>query len=1044
MLSLTLFGHFHATLDGAPLQFPTQSASALLAYLLLEKRSPQPRGHVATLLWPDSSEEQGRRNLRQTLLRLRRSVPDTQDGQPLLLTVHDTLQWNLAYPVETDVHAFEQCMAQAEPFLHAPLTETPYPAIAPLQAALDLYTADLLLGFDLTNDFYAEWLQTWRLNYQRRALAGCFRLAHSYGRAGLLHPMERLARQQIVLAPNREEAHHQLMRACLAQGEYTAALTQYAAYEHYLAEEGLQPTPVLQQLHQLAMELRMGRAAPPAPIPHNIPPETTPFYGRQQELDDLLLWLVAPNQRLLTLQGMGGIGKTRLALAAARHFTRPYPAISPRFPGGVWFVSLAETQSNREEMVAEAIVQSCGWQTMQGETAFSAVIRYLRANTHLLILDNLEHLPSMPNVILRLLTDAPSLTVLATSRHRLGLQREVVRQLSGLPIPQHDGDLAAASVALLTERIQRVDSRFRLQGDVGTDLVHICRALDGWPLALELAASWAEVMPSAEIAQRVVGNIDALRTTMPDLPDRHRSIEAVLNGSYILLTPEQQRILARFAVLRGGCTLEAAQEILAATAEDMALLERRALFRAQGGRFAIHELTRQFALTQLEQMADKAAAQRAHADYYLGLLASLEAPLHGPSPFSAIHQLRAERENIAQAWHWAVDAGDDERLTAALPGLIRFYSMVGLLREGEALLVKARSGVTDPTFAQDLLFAQANLSIRMGDYEAARTHLLDSGPTETLSPMHQLEAHLLWGKLCLIQDRVPEGRFHNSQAVALARTLHNQEALVTGLMQLGMLHDDNAAYHAEVLSLSDSLGDRWLQRSVYTFLGAVNIRYSRYREATLYWQMALTISTELEDTYAIATVHNNLGDALRELGEFQPAEEHFQQALVLSDALHYEALRMNPLEGEARLRALRGDPGDYEQARVLAQEAYDLAVAHGKQVVQITALSCLGHAYVGLQQWEAAGQAYTRALNVPVSDLPRWSAENVAGLAYVHWRLGDESAARDYANQFLDLLTASFVDGSCSPALSHSRVAEVLCGLGEDEEADALLANSAH
>jgi hypothetical protein len=135
--------------------FPTKSAAALVAYLILEQRVPQPRAHIAALLWPDSPDEQGRRNLRQTLLRLRQTVPDTADGQPLILTIQDSLQWNPAYPAEIDVRQFEGYMAEAEPFLHAPGGETPYPAIAPLQAALDLYPANLLLDFDLLADLYA-------------------------------------------------------------------------------------------------------------------------------------------------------------------------------------------------------------------------------------------------------------------------------------------------------------------------------------------------------------------------------------------------------------------------------------------------------------------------------------------------------------------------------------------------------------------------------------------------------------------------------------------------------------------------------------------------------------------------------------------------------------------------------------------------------------------------------------------------------------------------------------------------------------------------
>ncbi len=1037
MLRLTLFGHFQATLDNEPLSFPTQSVSALVAYLVLEQRVPQPRAHVAALLWPDSTDAHGRRNLRQTLLRLRQTVPDTPNGDPFILTIHDTLQWNPVYPAEIDVHQFERQMAQAEPFLHTPRDETPYPAIAPLQAALDLYHDNLLLGFGLINDFYARWLHNWRTKYQRQALTGLARLAESYGRAGQPQRMEKVARRQLTIAPEREEAQYQIMQACLAQGEYTAALTQYSSYAQQLEAEGLQPTPALKQLRQLAVELRLGRVTLPQPIPHNLPLEETPFYGRQAELDDLLLWLATPNQRLLTLKGLGGIGKTRLALSAARHLTRAWLTLPPRFPGGVWFASLAEVESDDDELVAEAILQACGWQIRPHETAFAAIVRYLHPNPALLVLDNLEHLPRMADFVLRLLTAVPNLTVLATSRHQLGLQREVVRHLHGLPIPHDERDVAVPSVVLLTERMQRVNSGFRLTTAVAPHVTRICRALEGWPLALELAASWAELMDVPAIATQVVGNITALQTTMPDLPARHRSISVALSGSFALLAPNQQRVLARFSLLRGGCTNEAAEKVLTTTNGEMGVLVRRSLLYEHDGRYTIHELIRQFALDKLAQMGEQAAAERDHAQYYLGLLIALEDDLHGPHPLTAIRQLRPERENIYRAWHWAVEHGRYEWLTAALPSLLRFYSMTGLLREGEMLLRETRTAVTQPPFAHDLLLTHTKLCLSLGSYDTVRALLVSLPPLENIAPHHQLEAHYLRGHLCIVQNRVSESRRHYEQAVTLARALNRQAPLLTSLMELHILSDYQTPYLAEVLALADGLRDHWLQQRVYTFLGGVFIRDYDYHQARDYWQKGLAIALELENEYGTATLYNNLGDALRELGEFAAAENAFAQAMSRYKSLHNTAFTMNVLEGRARLCALRGY---YEQAITLAQEGVDLAITYDRPGVQMASLSSLGHGYVGLGLWEEARTAYGQAA-VLVPDLPHLAMESIIGLAYVAWQTGDEAAARAHINHFLNLMAHSRIEGFASPALSYGRAVEILRALGKEQQAAALLAN---
>ncbi|NJN44869.1 MAG: tetratricopeptide repeat protein [Anaerolineae bacterium] len=584
--------------------------------------------------------------------------------------------------------------------------------------------------------------------------------------------------------------------------------------------------------------------------------------------------------------------------------------------------------------------------------------------------------------------------------------------------------------------MKRINSEFQPTPAVLPDLTRICRTLAGWPLAIELTASWVERLPVAEIADRIAANTTALNASMPDLPIRHRSMEAVLAGSYDLLTPAQQRVLARFSILRGGCTAEAAESVLLAGLEDLVVLTRRTLLQKQNGRFAIHELIRQFALTKLENNGEKISAERAHAEYYLQLIVSLESDLHGPHPLSAIGQLRPERENLYQAWRWAVENLHYDWLTAALPGLTRFYNLTGLLREGEALLRKTRNAVTQLPFVYDLLFAHTHLYMRLGNYEAARTELETLPSLDSLPPNHQLQAHLHWGMLSIIQGFIPESLHHYEHTLNLARALKHQEGIITSLTQLGILHTYDGRYETEIATELEKTSDLWLQRTVYSFLGASSIHHSRYREACVHWQKALAISLELEDWYAVATYHNNLGDAFRELGEFTEAEQAFQQAITLAQSLHHEVIRKNVLEGWARLHVLRGE---YEQAIPLAQEAVELAVADGNQAGEMAAHACLGHAYVGLQLWEQAEEAYNQAV-VLLPDLPLLALESIAGLAYVRWQQGDTMAAREHIDCFLELLGQGRIEGFASPSLSYGRAAEVLQVLGEEEQAETLFA----
>lgn len=1032
MLRCTLFGPFSAQWHGKPIAFPTRSTVALLSYLLLERRTPQPREHIAALLWPDMPEDKGRRNLRQTLLRLRKVLPQSPNGQDPIHVDCDTLQWNAAYPADIDVARFEVVMRDLESVLRTPKTPTSHRALLLLQSIGEIYTGDLLWRLELVNDLYAEWLMPWRERYRRQALMAFARLAEYEAHVGRVHRMEMWARRQLALDPDYEIAHHQLMRALLAQREDAAALKHYRIYTEYLAEYGVQPSSALRECYQQQFSSPGGGAAPPLQIPHNLPPEMTPFYGRSKEIEDLLMRLATSDQRLITITGLGGIGKTRLALATVRHFVDAFPAISPRFPGGVWFVPLADVVAVDEEAITQAILQSCGQSARPGESAFAAVVRHLRGSPCLLILDNVEHLPDIPHVVLNLLQNVPDLKILATSRRPLGMQMEVVRHLDGLPIPSQWDEMETPSVALLLERVQWTNAGFQLTSDTMPHLTHICRMLDGWPLALELAAGWSNRLPIEEIAGTVAQHIDALRTAMPDLPSRHRSIEAVLNGSYALLTPPQQRILNGFAIFRGGATQDAVAKILGANAQDLAVLVQYALLKNQEDRYTVHELIRQFAQRNLERCDERASVERAHGEYYLSWLIEQKDDLFGPQPVPVVHRIRLERHNLDQAWCWAARHGRETLLAAATPLLVRFYQLTGLLQEGKALLEKTERMLAQTSLLYDVLLAQAQLSLRMGAYAEARRLLERLSTCDLSTPRQQAEHALLWGKW--LQNHQPLLSICQpfyQRALALAQQIGHDEILAESCIQLETLTRYTGQYMPHIIEFARTVSDLWIKRMLFVFFGAVSIHARRYQDAVGYWQQALRMSLDLEDEYAAAVLYNNLGDALREQEKFAAAEEAFRRATHLAKKIHYSSLERSALEGWARLLILQGN---HQQAILLAQKAVRSATQDGDEWVSLLALACLGHAYAGLRQWGPAQNAYQQVAD-RLADFPQVAAEGLAGLAYVSWEQGNKAAACDFAERLLNLVERVDLEGFASPGLNYERVAVILQAMGRSKDA---------
>lgn len=1034
MTQFVLFGRFRATLGGNTLSFPTKRTAALTAYLLLERTDWQPREHIVSLLWPDMLESKGRRNLRQTLLRLRQTLPDAPNGEPPILTSGDGLRWNPAYPADVDVYRFEQVMAQAEPYLYFSLEQTPFPAISPLQDAVSLYADDLLVGFDLLSDFYTEWLESWRRRYQRQVLMAMGRLAEHYARAGLPHRVEELARRQLSISPEREIAHHQLMRAYLARGEYRAALKHYASYEQHLKTYGEQPTPALRTLQQRAKEYREQRLAHPEPVPHNLPPERTPFHGRQKELDTLLMGLVSPDVRLVTLTGLGGIGKTRLALTAARHFIRPLPDVSPRYPDGVWFVSLAEVLHGNDETLAQAVLTACNVQPFANKSAFQSLVQRLKENTCLLILDNLEHIADAPAFVARLLHELPHLNILATSRHPLKLQQEMVLKLKGLPVPADTGNLGVPSMRLLIERLQWVTGTFSPTPDTHSSLVRICNALEGWPLALELVASWGEQLPLEQIANHVTRSISAIKTSMPDVLPRHRSIEAVLESSVALLTPTQQRVFRQFAIFHGGCTADAAEAISGASQDDLSALVRSSLLQQQNGRYFMHELVRQFAQRKLdEQKEEPVSCARAHAQYYLSQLVLLEKDLFGPHPFSAVQKARSEWENLRSAWNWAIEFRNLELLAAARPALTRIILFTGLLQEGKSWM-EAALPMFSPPLSYDFIFPLVHLCINLAEFSQAHT-LLESLPeAENLSLAQQYDFHLNWGRLLEAQGFYTQAQQHRLQAFTLARSLTDRRRLIESLSELIAGEHPDEAHVTELAALLDEIDDLWLKKEGYNILGSVRIRQGQYQQALSFWQKALHIALELENGVRAAVLYNNLGDALRELGYFEQADAAFQKSLEFSQKARYERSRKYALEGFSRLCVLRGE---YKKAIKLAQESIALSARTEERHVELTAWNCLGHAYVGLKNWSKAESAYRRAL--ALANTRQETQEALAGLAYVRFKLGNKMEARAYINRFLDTLWQRRMPGYASPSWAYTHAVEVLQGVGESAQAERLL-----
>lgn len=416
--------------------------------------------------------------------------------------------------------------------------------------------------------------------------------------------------------------------------------------------------------------------APRPPV--SLPAQATPFLGRELEIEQLVHLLRTPGCRMVTIFGPGGSGKTRLSIEVAQ-------CVSGDFSDGVVFVPLAPLTA--AALVPEAIAGAIGLECKGCDTIANQVIDHLRERELLLVLANFEHLMDAAPWLAALL-QSTAVTVLTSSRERLGVLGEWVFEIHGLAQPpeQDGGDLEKYSAAaLLIAGFRRAQPDYVVHADDYQAIVRICRRLEGMPLGLELAAPWIRTLTAEEIAAEIERSYDFLATAARNVPERHRSLRAAFEHSWRLLGPHEQRMLSRLSVFRGGFGREAAAVVAGAALPDLAaLMDKSLLRRAGSARYDVHELVRQFAITHLGD--DDTDAHLAHARFYHDLVERANRELQGADQQLWYARLAEEQDNLRAAMDWAL--AQHETAVAPMLGarLWRFWHDHGRIIEGRQWL----------------------------------------------------------------------------------------------------------------------------------------------------------------------------------------------------------------------------------------------------------------------------------------------------------------------------------------------------------------------
>ncbi len=813
-LTIDLFGPIRVLVDGEPMpRVRSRKALWLLALLALRNGRPATREWVADALWPDAEGGQGLANLRPLISELR-SALGSQSGR---LLVNDR---TVALDVEgatVDAVEFDEAFRQGD-----------------FARAAELYRGELLEGCS----------EEWAVQEQRVRETNCLTALQALGDTALSDDRPAAAvdifTRAIGIDGLRDAPRRGLMAALAAMGDVNAALQSYREFARLLsAEVSTVPDKETTGLYeQLRADLRRPRRHSAKPTPNNLVQPLSPLVGREDEgadVEDLLR-----RNRLVTLTGVGGIGKTRLAASVAS-------ATLAEYYGGVWLIRLDALGDSRA--VTGAAAAELGVQDTLTRPLVEGIVERLREGRCLLVLDNCEHLlDAAAELVVRLLHDCPNLHILATSRETMNIPGELVWPVPPLAFPLEanlpEGRATRKRVAegyesvrLFVDRARAVQPAFELNDENLAWVIDVCAQVDGLPLAIELAAARTRSLSIETLTKRLrEHHLETLQGRGRGLNERQQALRATIDWSYALLEDEDRRMMAQLAVFAGGWTLEAAEQVCGAKDamyQLHSLVDKSiVVFDDRTGRYRFLETVRQYAEEKLAEGGEADQVRARHRAWCMDFAKQAQFGIRGQDQAEWLRLADREWPNLKKA----LDQGDEEpNFALRLAGAVWYYWYIRSTRENYRYLEEtlARDGADDPSARAEVLLGLGAIRYSDGDHESARIALDESlaifqsiGDKEGIG-----RTYMVMGNLASVCESYEQAMDYYEKSLGVLRQVDDRFTIALTLSNLAMQasqHDDFARaeiYYEEGLKVAREISsDRLLAMLLMGYANMVQRR----------------------------------------------------------------------------------------------------------------------------------------------------------------------------------------------------------------------------
>ncbi len=1014
LLKIELLGYPQVELNGLRIDsFVTKRAEALFYYLATIRR-PHSRDKLAALFWPDMIETKGKKNLRTALPVLRKMLGD------YLIISRSTIAFDDKRPFTVDIDVLQTAVS----------TEN----VEELQTAVDNYKGDFLEGFyvDGSPDF-DDWIFAQTEHYRNLLIQGLHLLtAHYLEERQYTDGLITTARL-LEIEPWSESGYRQRMLFFAYNKQRSAALQTYADCQRALDKTfGIVPTIETSALYKRIRAEETDGEETAVPL-HNLPRAFTPFIGRQSELQALREKILNPLCSLITIMGEGGVGKSRLAMTVAAQLLYD-------FPDGVWFVPLMGIKASDEAVknetsLALAVGKALQLQLQPNTPIIEQVIAQLQNKKLLLVLDNMEQLVDGADFIVRLLREVRKIKLIVTSRRRLNLQMESVFRLRGLPVPDKSTDksdpIAYASVQLFNERAHRAEPDFVVTTANRGAIGDICRLVDGLPLGIELAAALVEQQSCANIAIHIEEGIEILAATMRDLPVHHRTIYALFEYSWQLLTKENQLLLARCSVFAGGFTLGAATAVAVADAVesgltdliDQSLLtcgENACTELGRNGRYTMHPLIQQFAARKLNEIGRINEVQGKHSDYYLtAVTQQTNALIKGMKP-KALRKLTLDMNNIRRAWYTAVAQRRYAVFAKSTVGISRLFQMGSYLNEAVMLFRHALKQMDDGSnmskarqrVQANLLAQYALLIMLTGDYheagaiaQQAKEQTKDDTVKAYALFVH-VHSQLMGGNESakleeMIDELLQLSRRQKMPDITVSALRHYAIFIHrAGKPQEALFNFEQAAVICREYGLNHHLGE--ISSDLATFYNFHN----KYEMSRRFFTESLLIQRQLKNSTVESHVLASLTRVSLNLGDHTAAQAYHQELKSLAHDLNLTIIWSMEMFVEMLLRL---QLGEFEEACRIGEKNLPMARQLGNYNLPDLYLY-IGYAQRRMGQYAKAERAYKESVNIHREDeCMEGELEPLAFLAELACCRGDIAQAQRLIDEVLVRLTTVFL-----------------------------------